>query len=55
MIVSSNYFQFIKLIKQGASATITSSTDKIIEGFPYPTITPIIGQPGYNTITEVPL
>ena len=42
-----------KLIKQGASANITSSTEKIVESFPYSTITPIIGQPGYDSITVV--
>ena len=34
---------------------MTSSTDKIVESFPYPTISPIIGQPGYDTIAEVHL
>ena len=34
---------------------MTSSTDKIVESFPYPTIPPIIGQPGYDTIAEVHL
>ena len=34
---------------------MTSSTDKIVEIFPYLTITPIVGQPRYNTITEVHL
>ena len=27
--------------------------DKIIEGFPHPTITPIVGIPSYESITEV--
>ena len=34
---------------------MTSSTDKIVESFPYPTISPIIGQPGYDTIAEIHL
>ena len=34
---------------------MTSSTNKIVESFPYPTIPPIIGQPGYDTIAEVHL
>ena len=34
---------------------MTSSTDKIVESFPYPTISPIVGQPGYDTIAEVHL
>ena len=34
---------------------MTSSTDKIVESLPYPTITSIIGQPGYDTIAEVHL
>ena len=31
---------------------MTSSTDNIVESFPYLTITPIIGQPRYDTIAE---
>ena len=34
---------------------MTSSTEKIVESFPYPTIPPIVGQPGYDTIAEVHL
>ena len=34
---------------------MTSSTDKIVESFPYPTIPHIAGQPGYDTIAEVHL
>ena len=33
---------------------MASSTDKIVESFPYPN-PPIVGQPGYNTIAEVHL
>ena len=32
-----------------------SSSDKIVETFPYPTIPPIIGQPNYESISEVHL
>ena len=34
---------------------MTSSTDKIVESFPYPTIPPIIDRSVYNTIAEVHL
>ena len=34
---------------------MTSSTEKIVESFLHPTITLIIGQPGYDTIAEVHL
>ena len=34
---------------------MTSSTDKIVESFPYLTITLIIGHPGYDTIAEMHL
>ena len=34
---------------------MTSSIDKIMDSFPYPSIPPIIGQPGYDTISEVHL
>ena len=32
-----------------------TSTDKIVDGFPFPTIPPIVGTPTYNTIAEVDL
>jgi len=32
-----------------------SSSYKIIEGFPYPTITPIFGQPSFDTLKELKL
>ena len=32
-----------------------SSADKIIEGFPHPIITPIVGQPAFDTLKELKL
>ena len=32
-----------------------TSIDKIVDGFPFPTIPPIVGTPTYNTISEVNL
>ena len=32
---------------------MTSSIDKIFEGFPFPTISPIIGVPNYSSISEM--
>ena len=32
-----------------------STIDKIVEGFPFPTIDPIIGEPNYEKIAEVHL
>ena len=32
-----------------------TAIDKIVDGFPFPTILPIIGTPTYNTINEVNL
>ena len=32
-----------------------TSIDKIVDGFSFPTIPPIVGTPTYNTITEVNL
>ena len=32
-----------------------TATDKIVDGFPFPTIPPIVGTPTYNTIAEVNL
>ena len=32
-----------------------STIDKIVEGFPFPTINPIIGEPNYEKIAEVHL
>ena len=32
-----------------------TAIDKIVDGFPFPTIPPIVGNPTYNTITEVNL
>ena len=32
-----------------------SSSDKLIEGFPHPTITPIVGQPAFETLKELKL
>ena len=34
---------------------MTSSIDKIMDSFPNPTISPIVGQPGYDTIAEMHL
>ena len=34
---------------------MTSSTDNIVESFPYPTIPPIVSHPGYDTIAELHL
>ena len=34
---------------------MTSSIDKIIDSFPNPTIPPIVGQPGYDTIADIHL
>ena len=32
-----------------------TAIDKIVDGFPFPTIPPIVGTPTYNTIDEVNL
>ena len=32
-----------------------SSADKIIEGFPHPTVTPIVGQPSFDTLKTLKL
>ena len=32
-----------------------TAIDKIVDGFPFPTIPPIVGNPTYNTIAEVNL
>ena len=32
-----------------------TAIDKMVEGFPFPTIPPIVGTPTYNTIAEVNL
>ena len=32
-----------------------TANDKIVDGFPFPTIPPIVGTPTYNTIAEVNL
>ena len=32
-----------------------TSIDKIVDGFPFPTIPPIVGTPTFNTIAEVNL
>ena len=32
-----------------------TAIDKIMDGFPFPTIAPIVGTPTYNTISEVSL
>ena len=34
---------------------MTTVIDKIVDGFPFPTILPIVGTPTYNTITKVNL
>ena len=34
---------------------MTTAIDKILDGFPFPTIPPIVGTPTYNTITKVNL
>ena len=34
---------------------MTTAIDKIVDGFPFPTIPPIVGTPTYNTIAEVNL
>lgn len=34
---------------------MASNTDKIVEGFPFPTISPIVGEPNYETIAAVHL
>ena len=34
---------------------MTSSIEKIMDNFPNPTISPIVGQPGYETIADVHL
>ena len=32
-----------------------SALEKIVESFPHPTVTPIVGQPSYETIAELQL
>ena len=32
-----------------------TTIEKIVDGFPFPTILPIVGTPSYNTIAEVNL
>ena len=34
---------------------MSTAIDKILDGFPFPTIPPIVGTPTYNTIAEVNL
>ena len=34
---------------------MTSALEKIVESFPHPTVTPIVGHPSYETITELKL
>ena len=34
---------------------MSTAIDKIVDGFPFPTIPPIVGTPTYNTIAEVNL